>query len=333
MSSLAGAGPGAAPVIILIPVYNDWESSGLLVPLVDSVLAADGLRAEVLFVDDASTKPDDGARRWPERRFEAVTLVEVLELGRNLGHQRAIAVGLAHVHAKKRCGAIVIMDADGEDDPKDIPRLLRVFHEQGESKVVFAQRTKRSEAWTFRLFYYLYRGMYRGLTGTKVRFGNFSVIPCGLLPKLVVVSELWNHYAAGIMKARIPYVEISTTRGRRLAGRSRMNFVSLVIHGLGAISVHADVIGVRALVATLLLSLVTIVGISVVVLIRVFTDLAIPGWASSLTVLFLILLTQAVMMASLFVFIILNNRSNLGFIPRRDYEQFVLTVRPLYSRV
>ena len=165
MNSHAGAEPGAAPVIILIPIYNDWESSRLLVTSIDSVLAAGGLRADVLLVDDGSTYPDDGTH-WPGRRFEAVTRVEVLELGRNLGHQRAIAVGLAHIHARKKCGAIVIMDADGEDDPKDIPRLLRVFSEQGEKRVVFAQRTKRLEAWTFRAFYYLYRGMYRFLTGT-----------------------------------------------------------------------------------------------------------------------------------------------------------------------
>ena len=137
------------------------------------------------------------------------------------------------------------------------PRLIGAFDSQPERRVVFAQRARRSESNVFKTFYGLYKAVYFLLTGAKVRFGNFSVVPYDILPKLTVVSEIWNHYAAGIMKARIPYVEVPTKRGMRLSGHSRMNFVSLVIHGLGAVSVHSDVIGVRALVAMLALILVS----------------------------------------------------------------------------
>src|SRR5262245_30915346 len=314
----------------MISVYNDWDALELLISGLDKVLAETEFEVDILLINDGSTNGPD-RRRWVKQRYQAIGGIEILELSRNLGHQRAIAVGLAHVRHKRRCDAVVIMDADGEDSPEDVPRLIEAFASQQESRVIFAQRVERSESGVFKLFYGLYKAAYFLLTGAKVRFGNFSVVPYDLLPRLTAVSEIWNHYAAGIMKARIPYVEIPTKRGRRLSGLSRMNFVSLVIHGLGAVSVHSDVIGVRALVAMLSLILVSVAGILVVVVLRVFTDLAIPGWASFVTLSFFVLLMQAVMMALLFVFIILSNRSNLVFIPHRDYENFVLSVERVYS--
>lgn len=317
--------------LILIPVYNDWEALELLIQSLDSALTKGNIQADVLIVNDGSTlsiKEGD----WAGLQFRAIRIVECLDLARNLGHQRAIAVGLAYIHDEKRADAIIIMDADGEDDPEDVPRLIETFGHQNGGKIVFAQRIKRSEGWIFRAFYSLYKGIYRTLIGSKVRFGNFSIVPGDFLPKLVVISEIWNHFAAGVVKAKIPYAEIPTKRSSRLAGRPRMSFVPLVIHGLGAISVNADVIGVRALVTALLLILISIIGILIVVAIRTFTSLAIPGWASFVTLSFLILLTQAVMMAMLFIFIILNNRSGLTFIPRRDYRHFLLSVRRLYQR-
>ena len=46
-----------------------------------------------------------------------------------------------------------------------------------------------------------------------MRVGNFSVIPRDLLSRLVVVSELWNHYAAAVFKSRLPFV---TLKGERI---------------------------------------------------------------------------------------------------------------------
>ena len=92
---------------------------------------------------------------------------------------------------------------------------------------------------------------HRVLTGHGVRVGNFSVIPRERLSCLVATSELWNHYAAAAFPSRQPYATVPTRRADRLDGRSKMNFVALVIHGLSAISVYSDAIGVRLLIATL----------------------------------------------------------------------------------
>ena len=217
------------PIVVLLPLYNDWESLRLLLVHLDEELSRRGTQARVLAVDDGSPQPPPNGLAWGP--FESIVAVQVLSLHRNLGHQRAIAIGLAYVEQHVECPCVVVMDSDGEDSPADVPRLLSRFDEEGQSKIVFAERTKRSESLIFMSFYLLYRWLHLLLTGVRVRVGNFSVIPRSRLESLVTVSELWNHYAAAVFKSEQPHCSVPTRRAKRLSGRSRMNFVGLVTHG------------------------------------------------------------------------------------------------------
>src|SRR5262249_20783911 len=147
-----------------------------------------------------------------DREFAALRRVDVLRLKRNLGHQRAIAVGLAYAEECLPARAVVVMDGDGEDDPADVPRLLERLEEVGHDRIVFAERTRRSESRAFRVFYAAYKGLHHALTGKMVRVGNFSAIPRRRLSSLVVVSEIWNHYAAGAIRSGQPHSSIPTRR-------------------------------------------------------------------------------------------------------------------------
>lgn len=99
------------------------------------------------------------------------------------------------------------------------------------------------------------------LTGIRVRVGNFSILPFAYLDTLVVMSELWNHYAASVFRSKLPFAMIPIPRGTRFAGTSKMNFVALVSHGLSAISVFGDIVGVRLLIGALAGSLLAGLGI------------------------------------------------------------------------
>jgi polyisoprenyl-phosphate glycosyltransferase len=317
-------------IAVLIPVYNDWEALSLLLPRLDRALQTAGRTARVCVVDDGSTVSTPAARPEP---YLAIEGVDVLVLRRNLGHQRAIAIGLAHLAHEGRTGAVVVMDGDGEDAPEDVPRLLASLELEGCDTVVFAERRRRSEGPLFAGFYAIYRWLHWLLTGIPVRVGNFSALPARHLQSVVVVSEVWNHYAAAIFKAKLPRTSIPTTRAQRLCGQSRMNFVSLVGHGLSALSVHAEVVGVRLLVVVLALSVLMTTVLVGVIGIRIFTDLAIPGWATMAAGLLLVLLSQAVAFAVSFVFLVLHARSQPLFIPARDYQYFVREFRAYYEDV
>jgi hypothetical protein len=316
--------------VVLIPVFNDWESVALLVPELDRSLAAASRTAELILVDDCSVaRPASLSIAEPLR---AIRSVDVLTLARNLGHQRAIAIGLSYIAMRRPCRAIVVMDGDGEDMTSDVPRLLDAFEKSGGERVIFAKRTRRSEGVVFALFYRLYRMAHWLLTGIRVEVGNFSVVPYAVVRKLAVVSEMWNHYAAAVTHARVPTTLVPTVRGKRLAGRPTMNFVSLVAHGLSAMSVFADRIGVRLLATTGILMGLLIVALVAAVSVRFFTDLAIPGWTTVVLGFLTVLLVQTAILSMVFMFMIQMGRAGSSFIPARDYELFVESVTRVWEK-
>lgn len=310
----------ANEIIFCIPIFNDWGSSRLLLEQIDLVINKYSFNASVLLVDDAST--DD----IPKDLAKTLTYIkhfEVLKLRRNLGHQRAIALGLTFIYQERPCRAVVVMDGDGEDSPSDVIQLLKQFEYHQGKRIIFAKRSRRSEGLKFRIFYQIYKFIHWGLTGRKVEVGNFSIIPAHLLEHVVGISELWNHYAASIFKARLPIDKVAIARAQRLQGKSKMNFFSLVIHGLSAISVFGEEVGVRLLFAASILMLITLVGFVTVVAIRFFTPLAIPGWATSAAGGFLTIFLNVFLLSLIFVIIVLQSRNNSSFLPLRDYKYYI----------
>lgn len=316
------------PFLIIMPVFNDWSSLDPLLRQLDEELHRKSLEVDLLLIDDGSTIKAPNHLGSPG--YKRIAKIEILRLRRNLGHQRAIAIALAYIEEKVPCQAVVVMDADGEDKPQDAIRLIEEYQRGDRESVIFAQRTRRSENLLFRVSYFIYRRLYKTLTGQEIRMGNFSIIPSQLLTRIVVVSEIWNHYSSGILKARIPHKYIPTDRSNRLAGSSRMNYVQLVVHGLSAISIYGDVIGVRALMATVMLALLSVVLIIIAIVVRSVTDLAIPGWATYVIGLSFIILLQSITISFSFIFLILNGRNNYSFLPQRDYQYFVLDVRRVF---
>jgi polyisoprenyl-phosphate glycosyltransferase len=316
-------------LIVMMPVLDDWLSAAALLRHLDKAIAASGCIATILLVDDGSTEQCDYGDFQSD--FAVIRRIQLLRLRRNLGVQRAIAIGLAHIQKSLSCDAVLVMDADGEDTPTGAAQLLRAYSESHGQKVIFAERIRRSESLLFRSFYILYRILHKWLTGIRVRVGNFSILSSGSLDTLVSMSELWNHYAAAVFRSRMPFSMVPIPRGKRIAGTSSMNFSSLVSHGLSAISVFADIVGVRLLIASLCASVLSGLGIVVVIAIRIFTELAIPGWATYAVGVLAIIMIQFITIASSFTFFMLSNRINLGFVPFRDYSLFIKDAVDIYS--
>lgn len=317
------------PLLVLIPVFNDWEAVRQLLPLLSEALVDAGLSAEVLLLDDGSTL--DCRQLGTLQNLRGLERVRVLELARNLGHQRAIAVGLAWVRDQCEGHAVIICDGDGEDHPADIPRLLREYQAQGRRKIIFAGRTRRHESWLFQACYRIYQVLHWTLTGYRVRVGNFSVLPPQAVARLAVISETWNHYAAAVFNSRLEYAIVPTPRGRRLGGVSRMNFTALVIHGLSALSVFSHVIGVRLLLATGAMAVATLAALVGVLALAYWQQGAAPAWLPLLLGLLLLILAQQVIVASSFVLLVLSNRQGMSFLPLREYPFFVSRVLTIYG--
>lgn len=314
-------------VTILTASYNDWPSLQALIPLLDRTLAGKVASVRVVVIDDGSPIPAP-TDLLAGQRLSAIKRVDLVTLVRNLGNQRALSMGLGWVATHAPCDWLVVMDCDHEDRPEVIPDLLDLGLSSG--RIVFAARTQRSEGMVFKLFYALYKRLYKLLTGMPISIGNFSVVPGRLVRRMAGVWEIGLHYPAGIMKARLPYTSIGAARGTRLFGTSSMNLVNLMVHGFSGLAVHGEAVAMRVVLTSLALSSVILLYLGNVLFQKLFTDIPLLGWTSQIIAVSAGILFQAFMSGLLLLFLVLNGRFQRPVIPLRDYEDFVIEVAALY---
>ena len=230
-------------------------------------------------------------------------------------------MGLVHVHIERPGEVVVVMDGDGEDRPEDVPRLLEEL-DPSEACVVFAERMRRMEGYSFRVGYRLFRALHRVLVGIDIKVGNFSAVSPGALSSLVVASDLWNHFAAAVVRSNLETRRVPLPRGRRLLGSSRMTPVSLVIHGLSAILVFSDVVPVRLLITSVWLLIASAVfgGALMGGLLGLYS---LPQLVSTLSEFGILLGVGSTVACALFSFAVISRRANATFLPIRDAAYFV----------
>jgi hypothetical protein len=168
----------------------------------------------------------------------------------------------------------------------------------------------------------MYRALFRLLTGHSIGFGNFSVLSQNAAFRLLHMPALWNNFPSALLRSRLPYAGLPTDRGERYQGMSKMNLTNLVIHGLSAISVDSEVIFSRVLLFSGAVGFLTVLTTGVVLGVRLFTDLAIPGWASNVVGNLAVIFLQTVFFFLLSLFFLLHSRSTP--------ERFTAQVAPDY---
>lgn len=266
---------------VVSPSYRDVPS---FLELRQQVLAAVEQSLDVSDVPVSFVVVDDTAGRDPAvDALRALPDTRVIEPPFNLGHQRAI------VFALRRLGPyvaahdlIVTMDSDGEDRAEDLPRLLEPLLKPAatDHTVVLARRTSREESPVFKVGYSVFRLVFRALTGTVIRSGNFAAYHGSVARNLLLHPYFDLCYSSTFVAVDAPITYVPCPRGHRLAGRSRMNTAQLVLHGMRMLMPFLDRIALRAL-ALFSAAFVAGVGLMATILfLKFFTDRAIPGWAT-----------------------------------------------------
>lgn len=316
-------------VIIVTPVLDDWKSFATLVSEIDKVGRAANLQFTVLAIDDGSSQPAPDLPTLPAGA--AVTEVQAIRLVRNLGHQRAIAVGLVEAFRSAETApfdAVAVMDSDGEDPPADVPALVRALADAPQG-VAVASRQKRHDPLPIRLGYAIYKAMYGLLVNRVLDFGNFCAISPAALDQLVHTPDIWNHLAASVSKLSSKVIRVPHNRGRRYDGTSKMTVQSLVLHGMSALSVYTDVILIRIMFATLALAGLAGLAIMVILGLYLLTDWVVRGWTSILAGVMLVILIQVLAASLAASFLLLSNRSTISRIPMHELPIFVRDRRRL----
>jgi glycosyltransferase involved in cell wall biosynthesis len=267
-------------LVIVMPVYEDAQASSRLFKELGSQY---GDRIHVVAVDDGSVHQPVSVS-WLKNAGVTGT---VITLKRNEGHQRAIAVGLSY--ASDRFGdsveCIVTMDSDGEDVPASIGELIAPLQA---SEV--AQRRSRVETLRFRLFYQIYKRVFHLLTGRRISFGNFIAMKPAAARRLCAMHEMWIHVAGCVLGSRLRIAGCPLDRGPRYAGRSKLNFVGLALHGFRGLMVFAEDVLVRVGIACAGIAALSLLGGLTAVVLKL-GGMATPGWFSvALGILLLVFL-------------------------------------------
>lgn len=199
-------------VSVLMPAYNEAENLVEVIPSTIAALEALGRTWEIVIVDDGST---DGTRsvmaklRGPQVRY--------IRMRRNSGKSAALSVGLDHVDGEH----VVLMDADGQDDPNELPKLFAQLEEGFD--LVTGRRAVRNDRFIKRNTSKIYNGATAKVTGVQMKDFNSgyklmtreladSLEMYGELHRYIPVLAAWNGFAVS---------EVVVEHHERLHGSSK----------------------------------------------------------------------------------------------------------------
>jgi hypothetical protein len=181
------------------------------------------------------------------------------------------------------------MDSDGEDVPATVHTLLN--RRNANADVIVAQRKSRVETQWFKTLYEVYKMLFKLLSGRTINFGNFALHTPQAVARLSKMAELWIHLAATILSAKLRIAYEPIDRGARYAGKSKMNFVGLVLHGFRGLMVFAEDVLVRVGLFCGFIGALAMVGIVTATFLK-FIGMATPGWFSVFIAVLLLVVLQ-----------------------------------------
>ena len=146
-------------ISVVVPVYNEEENLPVLIPQIAEVLGPLGRTYEMIFVDDGS---QDHSRRLLKEMALQYPQIRILGFKKNCGETAAGAAGIKEA----RGGIVVTIDADLQNDPRDIPRMLDYLKEYD---MVTGWRQKREDSWVKRITSRIANGIRNSLSGEEIQ--------------------------------------------------------------------------------------------------------------------------------------------------------------------
>jgi hypothetical protein len=187
----------------------------------------------------------------------------------NQGHARCIALGLKYIYEKEDFDYVIPMDGDGEDRPEEIKEFLNKIKVSNDKPLV-GERIKRSENLIFQICYQLHKLITYTFTGKSIKFGNFTCLPKSTVEKLINDKSTWNSFSGSLTKVENDLISVSSIRGTRYFGPSKMSFYNLIKHSLSIISVFRKIFLIRSALFIILYILLIKSNASVITAIPLF---------------------------------------------------------------
>ena len=219
-------------IIILVPIYNDWQSASKLLEEINSNIAGLESQFSIIIINDASTDQQS----INALNTENLQSIKIINMKENRGHARCIATGLKHIFEKEEFDYVIPMDGDGEDRPEEIKNFVEYLNYASDKPIV-GERVKRSESLIFKFCYSVHKILTFAFTGQSIKFGNYTCLPKTTVEKMINDKATWSSFSGSLTKLEKERSIVPSIRGSRYFGPSKMSFKNLIIHSLSIISV------------------------------------------------------------------------------------------------
>ena len=199
---------------VVVPVYNEERSVELLYDEIAAALDPLDHEWETVFVDDGST---DGSFAALTRLHSRASNVRVVRLRRNFGKAAALAAGFGHASGD----VIATLDADGQDDPAELPRLLAKLDEGYD--LVSGWKVRRRDPWRRRLVSRVFNAVTGWISGVRLHDMNcgFKAYRAEVVRGLPLYGELHRFIPVLAHERGYRVTELAVNHRPREHGRSR----------------------------------------------------------------------------------------------------------------
>ena len=251
-------------IIILVPIYNDWQSASKLLEEINSNIAGLECQFSVIIVNDSSSEHHS----INVQNLGNLQSAKIINMKENRGHARCIASGLKHIYEKEEFDYVIPMDGDGEDRPEEIKSFVEYLNYTSDKPIV-GERVQRSEGLLFKICYKIHKILTFAFTGQSIKFGNYTCLPRTTVEKMINDKATWSSFSGSLTKLEKDRSIIPSIRGSRYFGPSKMSFKNLIIHSLAIISVFKINVLIRSIMFLLVYIFLIHQNISVIMLIPI----------------------------------------------------------------
>lgn len=268
-----------ALISLVVPAYNEEEVLEAFHREVSAEIDRLPDDFEFVFIDDGSR---DRTRVIMRELAEADPRVRAVLLSRNFGHEAAIEAGLNAA----RGDAVIVMDADLQDGPEILPRLIAAWREGGQ--VVYAVRKGRKEGRALRA---AFSGFYR-LAGRVMSIdlprdaGPFSLMDRQVVDVLNTLPEKGRYFPGLRAFAGFNQVPVEAERRERLAGETKYSLVKRTLGGTNAIFSFSKLPLRLMTFMGFAMAVLAIAGLIWVIVGAIIGSGSAQGWTSVMTVMF-----------------------------------------------
>jgi polyisoprenyl-phosphate glycosyltransferase len=287
-------------ITIVTPVFNEEECIREFYDTTRKVIDSLNIKTEWLFVDDGSTD------RSPDILTDLYTRdnrVKVITLSRNFGHQQALKAGIDHASGD----VVITMDADLQDPPEAIAELLKKYNEGFD--VVYTYRSERKNDSFFKRFTArMYYRVIKKIANVEIPLdaGDFRLMSKRVVVALKAIKEKRPYIRGLVSWLGFKQIGIPIKRESRFAGKTKYSFLKMLKFAWSGITHFSFFLIYLSIWIGFLVLIFCLIGFIYVLYVALVLKIAVPGWASIITIVLFFGGIQLVMLGILGNYIAYN---------------------------